>query len=351
MFGHGTAIDDGFGVGWTLWQSTSRSRMNEGSPSPGTMGGRPSAPLVIIGLLPALDYAAQPSRPEFMAPRVPLTLSFVVSLLLVTSSIAAEPSRVVAFRADLWPGLEANESQLREVHFYTSKQAALSDPCLRTHESELSGFFADERGRLQLGEICGELVALMHPENHRTLSPRATNFVGAHETFHLVAQIFSGRAPSALAFDARPKTTPGSDRFFNDLAHALESRPGPEDGGFVAHIAQLYVSLAAEDKAVVDFYSTVEWPAEYYAYKVLANEDNAWGLETYIAVRREIGDEPAYLAAIPTGLELDRAFGTGKWEERVIKGETMFGMLSRLPAGAPTPPVWQVKITSWPLTC
>jgi len=298
--------------------------------------------------LRSLTVTLLPSAP--MASRVSGRLSVVVSLLLISSSISAGSSAEIAFRADLWPGIEISKSQPRKVHFYTSRQAALRDPCLRTHQSELSGFFDDAHGRLQLGEMCGELFALTHPANHMVYSQRANKFVGVHETFHLVAQIFSGRAPSAVAFDVRPKATPGSDRFFNELASALERGRGTENGTTFAGVAQRYESLSDEDRVVVDFFSTVEWPAEYYAYKVLASEDRTWSPESYIELRHEIGFEPAYLAAVSAGIELDRVLGPGKWEERVISGESMLGLLSKLPAASPTRRVWQVNITSWPLT-
>ena len=285
-----------------------------------------------------------------MSSRAACCLSFAVALLLTETSVAAEPSQVVSFRKDLWPGLPSENSKPQEVHFYVTKKTALTDSCLGAHQAEVSGFFDDVRERLQLGEMCGELIVLTHPANHATFSQLANSFVGIHETFHLVAQIFSGRSPSALVFDVRPKLTAGSEQFFNDLVHSLDNRKKVDARAAFAHIAQAYETLPAEDKAVVDFYSTVEWPSEYYAYKVLADDDKTWSRESYMTVRREIGFEPAYLAAIPTGLALDSVLGPGKWEDRVIKGETMLHMLSGLPATAPTRAIWQVNITNWPLT-
>lgn len=234
----------------------------------------------------------------------------------------------LTFRSDLWPAAAIRREKRRTVRFYTTAGDALHDDCLGRSRDEVAAFFTDKASRLSVGERCDKLFVLVH-HTQGAMSDTTREFVGAHETYHLVAQIFSGAAPGAL-LEPRPKITPGSDKFFDDLAAALTPHPGTGDTQAIADIAGRYAALSAQDRAVVDFMATIEWPAEYYAYLVMADEKRGWGIERYREVRKEASDETGYRAAIPVGLALDRRLGAGRWQERVLQGENMFAILAGL---------------------
>lgn len=246
----------------------------------------------------------------------------------------------------MWPGVE--KSQQRPVYFYNSRQAALDDTCLGQHGKGVSDLFSAPSARLQMGEMCGRLFVLLHDPAHEKISTVARDFAAAHETFHLAGQIFGGATPD-LIFAPRPRVTPGADRFFAYLASSLNGAGKSVSEQTISDISKAYEALSVDEKNVVDFYSVCEWPAEFYAYKVLESQEREWTLDRYLGVRKEIGDELSYRVAIPVGLALDRQLGNGQWEARVFQGESMFGILTRIFAPSPQPNFVFYKVTSFDL--
>jgi hypothetical protein len=266
----------------------------------------------------------------------------------LTAAASGSP-HVIEFRSDLWPGATLREAPLRSVHFYTSGDQALKDDCLKRRSDEVAAFYGDAAGGLKIGTRCGTLFVLVHDTLRPNMSETDKRFIGVHETFHIAAQIVGGPTPSVLVYGPRPKPSPRADQFFADVASALTARAGKGDLAVVVAIVREYRSLSPDDRATVDYFSTVEWPAEYYAFKAMASERPDWNLKRYLAVRAEIGDEASYRAAVPVGLELDGRLGAGTWEERVFKGDSMFTLLARL-GSVNLDQVDLIQVTDFPLS-
>jgi hypothetical protein len=284
-----------------------------------------------------------------MSSRLKLLLLWTLMLLAPMTPAASGSPHLIEFRSDLWPGATVRDAPLRTVHFYTTGAEALKDDCLKQSSDEVTAFFGDAAGGLKFGARCGTLFVLVHDTIHPAMSEVARRFIGVHETFHIAAQIWGGPTPSVLIYGLRPKVSPRADKFFADLAKALNSRAGKGDLQVDADIAHEYQSLPPDDRATVDYFSALEWPAEYYAFKVMASERPDWNVKSYLAVREEIGNEASYRAAVAVGLELDGRLGSGTWEERVFKGDSMFTLLARL-GSVNLDKVDLVQVTDYPLS-
>lgn len=275
-----------------------------------------------------------------------IATSVLVPLLTTAAADDAMDTRF-AYRSDIWPGARQQVEHLRTVHVYTDGHDAAKDACLAAQPEALDAFFHGNDPRLVMGERCGRLFVLVRDPSGTTWVGEARRFAAIHETYHLAAQLFGGPTPNLLVFGQRPASTPGSDRFFEKLARG-SAEPSGDDADRAREILHDYQSMSPDDRRVVEFFATVEWPAEYYAFAVMASDEPDWTLQRYLAVRRRAGDEAAYRAAIPVGMLLDRSLGSTAWRPRLFKDQSMLTLLAHL-ASFDMPPVEMSRVSAMPL--
>lgn len=217
------------------------------------------------------------------------------------------------FDSDVWP-IEGRE--LEPVILITSADEARSHSvCLYEGSRK---FFQGQSEALALGKACGILVVAL-----RTLQPLSVqekSFFLAHESFHLSGQILSSKLD--IDYFLSPRPNPPED----DLEKALQFLTRLSSGNGVCHEMKMFAqNLPEASVAYINYYSVVEWPAEYYASKVLMKSE-AISVSNYSAMRKRFGLYYEYFSGFVVGTWLDE--NVFDWRRRVSRGEPMLRIAS-----------------------
>jgi hypothetical protein len=225
---------------------------------------------------------------------------------------AAEPNlRSHELDSQIW---ETEATRYKSVILIGGVEGALShSECLY---EKAKHFFQSKEEGLALGEVCGILVVAIR--NFPSISQREEKFLLAHESFHLLGQIFSKNV--AIDYFTRPRPEPmeadkkNLKRFFARISTAYN---------LCDELSEYYLSFSGRSIDYINYISIVEWPAEYYASKFIMKHESIVEAE-YLNIRKKFGLVYEYYSGAVIGRWLD-----GKvmdWRPRVSRGESMLGI-------------------------
>lgn len=239
-------------------------------------------------------------------------LSFITASILGASQCAAgEKLRTHELDTQIWP---SGRSTYKSVSLITNEEEALSHSmCL--HEKS-KAFFQSKADGLALGEACGILVVAF--STSPPLSELEKRFVLAHESFHLLGQIFNQKVDSHYFSRLRPRLSKDDIGSANEFFAKISST-----SNICKEMEKSSRDLSRASIDYINYISVTEWPAEYYTHQKLLSDKTVDASE-YFRIRERFGMLYEYYSGAVVGLWLDEKFID--WKHHVSSGEPMLSI-------------------------
>lgn len=281
---------------------------------------------------------------------------YIVLYVQSTYSSDINNPMLVSINANIWhPAKDIRwPSDKRAVDFYWNNDSAAS-ACAELRSKIHETYGGESRARLSFGESCGTLVVLFRDDN--LLAKENKNvmlyFVSSHEAFHIAAQIYGGRIPIKYIETHRPILTAHEKDASVKLRQIAESylsfgstsRKAKSCGA----LKDVVDGLSKNEIERLNFIIFWEWPAEYYAFRVMRSR-GILDLTAYNTLRTEIGDAEEYTPSAPFGLMLDNLYSGTTWQHRIADdGVTMLDLFMDLCGMNPAPPDNAFTLSRWNL--
>lgn len=256
------------------------------------------------------------------------TLIALLTALMYPLTGFAHMSRIFIIEESVWTLSPALPVRKQQVTFYHDRRAA-EDPCLRRKSRNILQMYSSESSPnfLRIGEACDHLFVLYrNDEFSEKFGQIGLDFVAHHESFHLLGQIYRNKVPVEMLVGVRPTISHKARLFLVDLKSVL----GRRDGEMNVSFRDSYEQLPETDRAGIAFLAGMEWPAEYYAFKVMEARGSFGWLKQYRDIRSALGDEIEYSTGVAVGEVLDKIFDGRSWQTEVNNGATMLDVLLRM---------------------
>lgn len=185
----------------------------------------------------------------------------------------------------------------------------------------------------RMGQHDDRLVVVMGLEPGINGGKAAWDFLAAHESFHLAAQYYGGRVPSAyIEIDENLVKKYSADHRFEEIYDAVDEMHRSVQAGTHAppceRFSNAYRALDDGAKIYFSYKAFWEWPAEFYAYKA-AFEGSLAEYEVFRA--RLFADDAGYrlfTAGVKLAELVELKLGRPAWQGRAAQGESMLAIFS-----------------------
>src|SRR5690606_19942467 len=235
------------------------------------------------------------------------------------------PVAEVAIDADVW--LPASS-----IRWPSSEHAVAIYEGTTESGSELHKVAAD-RYEFKFIQVGDRLVVVMGLHPGLNGGRQAREFVSAHESFHIAAQLYGARIPlNYLEIAPELVATHAGAHAFEffydaiDTMHAEVAR-GAEDVDCSA-LEETYAALEEGARTYLNYKIFWEWPAEFYSYSVTF----AGRLGEYEAFRaRLFPDDTGYrlfTAGVKVARMLEAKLPRAEWQAQVADGRSMLAVLA-----------------------
>lgn len=257
--------------------------------------------------------------------RLLLTLYALLTVLLHPQTSLAHMPPALTIDESIWALNSDAPRRKQEVTFYYDNRAA-EDPCLVKNAKNLLEMYSPEAqpSSLRIGEACDRLFVLFRNDKLLAkLGQIGLDFVGHHETFHLLGQIYRHKIPIEMIIGNRPIISDRARSFLKSINEKL-GRAGILEN---LDLRDSFEKLPEPDRTGIEFLAGMEWPAEYYAFKVMEARGSAEWARQYSMIRSTLGDEIEYSTGVTVGGALDKIFAGRSWQIEVNNGSTMLDVL------------------------
>lgn len=154
------------------------------------------------------------------------------------------------------------------------------------------------------------------------------NFLAAHETFHIAAQMYGAKIPFAyIDLDSRLLRQYASGADFAEFYRAIDTmhegvRVPTADVG-CGPVAKAYKRLDDIARTYFNYKAFWEWPAEFYAYSVAFHG----GMDAYENFRGRLFTNDTGYRLFVSGVKvaelLEAKMGRDVWQARAVSGQSM----------------------------
>jgi hypothetical protein len=253
------------------------------------------------------------------------TLYALLTALLPPQTSLAQMPPALTIDESIWALNSDAPLRKQEVTFYHDNRAA-EDPCFAKNARNLLEMYSPEAQSsfLRIGEACDRLFVLFRNDKLvAKFGQMGLDFVGHHESFHLLGQIYRNKIPIEMLIGNRPIISERARSLLKNINEKL-GRVGILEN---LDLRDSFEQLPEADRAGIAFLAGMEWPAEYYAFKVMEARGSAEWARQYSNIRSILGDEVEYSTGVTVGGALDKIFAGRSWQIEVNNGATMLDVL------------------------
>lgn len=180
-------------------------------------------------------------------------------------------------------------------------------------------FYSNINSRWAFGLLCGnDAVVLGNGITGMYKQDEYIKFISLHEAFHYIYQYKLGKLPTNLMLSKRPKIKDIDSNNQENLGKYLEALVNNESCYEINNRFEKLDNIAA---VYLDFLSYFEWPAEYFAFKSVFQND----FNLYLQFIDSAEYDMNYKYGVMVGSILD-ANNNPNWRVRVNNGENMINI-------------------------
>lgn len=189
------------------------------------------------------------------------------------------------------------------------------------------------RYEFRFAQVDDRLVVIVGLGPGFAREPRAVEFLAAHESFHVAAQIYGAKIPvNYLDMDpelARTYTDGVAFEGFYDAIDVMHDglAAGGKDAGCEA-LSRAYEELSEDARTYLAYKAFWEWPAEFYSYSIAfsARPNEYEGFRANLF--RENAGFRLYTSGVKAAQLLEAKLARSEWQTRVANGQSMLSLLA-----------------------